>query len=74
MLAVLAVQQHLCMAILAGQMEWSGILAIAGVDVGTVTDEQIDEHRVSVQCCHVQWRETICTAAVDSQTVQLQDT
>lgn len=66
-------QQHLCVAVLAGQVEWSGILAVTGVDVGSMADEQRDERCVSMQCCHVQWSETVRTAAVHSQPVRLQD-
>lgn len=66
-------QRHLCVAILAGQMQWSGVLAVTGVGVGSVAYEQAGERCVSMQCCHVQWRETVCTAAVHSQPVRLQD-
>lgn len=62
------------MAILAGQMEWSGVLAVTGVDVGSMADEQRDECCVSMQCCYMQRSETIRTAAVHSQPAQLQDT
>lgn len=30
---------YLRVAILAGQMEWSGVLAVTGIDVGPTTDE-----------------------------------
>ena len=61
------------MAVLAGQVQRCGALVVAGVDVGSVADEQGGQRGVAVQGGDVERRETISVTAVDPESSGLQD-
>lgn len=58
---------------LAGQVKRRGALVGAGVDVGSVADQQGGQRRVAVQGGDVERREAVDVAAVDAESSGLKD-
>lgn len=64
---------YLDVAVLAGQVQRRGALVGACVNVGAVADQQGGQRRVSVQRGHVERRESVHVAAVDTERAGVRD-
>lgn len=64
---------YLNVAVPAGQVKRRGALVGAGVDVGSVADQQGEQRRVAVQGGGVERREAVNVRAVNAESSGLQD-
>lgn len=65
--ALLLFCTYLDVAVLAGQVKRRGALVGAGVDVGSVADQQGDQRRVAVQGSDVERREAVNVRAANAE-------
>lgn len=71
--ALLLFCSYLDVAVLAGQVKRCGALVGAGVDVGSVADQQAGQCRVAVQGGDVERCEAVNVTAVNAESSGLQD-